>query len=282
MKTQSLISALLAATALPLAAQTAPPVHHTATTSTTAAPAATAAHPAVAGCAKTPVLSPKIPAVPATASCAKSLFRFTTSPSVRLDYVSPLVSPEMRESLGLIPVSFSLDYIDTQIGTGSLAEPGMDYTLQYTGYLVDGTQFDTSVGKPEPFTFPIGQHRVIPGWDLGFQGMRVGGKRRLFIPYQLAYGEKGQGLIPSKAELIFDVELLSQKMTAPPAPPQQSNPAGNPNGSAPRQTPQGMPVTVPPTGSSATPQPAAKPSTPAPAPTTSTPPPATKPPASEL
>jgi peptidylprolyl isomerase len=276
MKTQSLLSTLLAAMALPLAAQTTPPVHHTAPTSTTAG----AAHPAAGGCVKTPALSPKIPAVPATAPCAKSLFRFTTSPNIRLDYVSPLVSPEMKEALNLTPVTFSLDYIDTKVGTGDLAQPGMDYTLQYTGYLVDGTQFDTSIGKPAPFTFPIGQHRVIPGWDLGFQGMRVGGKRRLFIPHQLAYGEKGQGVIPPKAELIFDIELLSQKLTAPPQPPTPPAPA----------KPATPPPATPPAGSTAAPAtPAAKPApaaaTPAPAtppPTATTPPPAaTKPPATD-
>jgi peptidylprolyl isomerase len=277
MKTQSLLSALLAATALPLAAQTTPPVHHTATTGTSA----TATHSAGAGCAKTPTLSPKIPAVPATAPCAKSLFRFTTSPNIRLDYVSPLVTPEMKEALNLTPVTFALDYIDTKIGTGDLAQPGMDYTLQYTGYLVDGTQFDTSVGKPAPFTFPIGAHRVIPGWDLGFQGMRVGGKRRLFIPYQLAYGDKGQGLIPPKAELVFDIELLSQKMTEPPKPP--TPPAGAAPRPAPKpETPLPSGGTVP-TPSTAPAKPATTAPTPppaSPAPSTTTPP-ATKPPMSE-
>ena len=272
MKTQSLLRALLAATALPLAAQTTPPVHHTATTATSS----TATHATAAGCAKTPVLSPKVPAVPATAPCAKSLFRFTTSPSVKLDYVSPLVTPELRESLNLTPVTFSLDYIDTKIGTGDLAQPGMDYTVQYTGYLLDGTQFDTSVGKPTPFTFPIGGHRVIPGWDLGFQGMHVGGKRRLFIPYQLAYGDKGQGVIPPRAELVFDMELVSQKMTQPPPPPpspSNSAPKPPPTGNVP--LPSGATVPAP----SATPKPAANP--PTSTPPAATPPPATKPPASE-
>ena len=90
----------------------------------------------------------------------------------------------------------------------------MYYTVNYTGYLVDGTKFDSSEGK-EPITFPYGAHRVIQGWDTGFEGMHVGGKRRLFVPYQLAYGEAGRPpVIPAKAELVFDVELVS--LQAPP------------------------------------------------------------------
>jgi peptidylprolyl isomerase len=252
MKTQTLLSSIaLAAVALPLVAQTAAPVHHTAPT------AAHAAAP-VAACGKVPVLSPKIPALPAGSPCPKPLFRFTTTPAIKLDYVSPLVSAETKESLGLAPKTFELDYVDTKIGTGNLAEPQMYYTLQYTGYLVDGTKFDSSLDRPEPFTFPVGAHRVIPGWDLGFQGMRIGGKRRLYIPYELGYGDKGQQAIPPRAELIFDIELISQskeepKPKTPPAPP-----AGAPK-----------PATAPPP-----PVPADKPATPPPA---STPPPAAAP-----
>jgi uncharacterized damage-inducible protein DinB len=81
----------------------------------------------------------------------------------------------------------------------------------YTGWLSDGTKFDSSVDRKEPLTFVQGRRQVIVGWDLGFEGMKAGGKRRLFIPHQLAYGEKGIGPIPGKAELIFDVELLDVK-----------------------------------------------------------------------
>ncbi len=113
---------------------------------------------------------------------------------------------------------YSMKYIDVQVGTGKLAEPGKVYVVQYTGWLKDGTQFDSSRDRPEPFSFEQGKRRVIPGWDAGFEGMHVGGKRRFFIPYQLAYGEKGRGKIPPKADLIFDVELIDVKEPPPEQP----------------------------------------------------------------
>ncbi len=85
------------------------------------------------------------------------------------------------------------------------------------GWLRDGTKFDSSVDRKEPFKFVQGRRQVISGWEVGFEGMQVGGKRRLFIPYQLAYGELGRNSIPPKAELIFDVELLNVS-DVPPAP----------------------------------------------------------------
>ena len=102
----------------------------------------------------------------------------------------------------------SLRYIDITQGTGTPAAAGKRYTVHYTGWLKDGTKFDSSVDRKEPLDFVQGRRQVITGWDIGFEGMKVGGKRRLFIPYQLAYGEAGTGPIPPKAELIFDVELL--------------------------------------------------------------------------
>ena len=122
---------------------------------------------------------------------------------------------------------YALRYIDTVIGTGPLAESRKYYTVHYTGWLTDGTKFDSSVDRGTPITFPYGARQVIPGWDTGFEGMHVGGKRRLFIPYQLAYGENGRPpVIPAKADLIFDIELVDQSDTPPqpkpaPAPPTQ-------------------------------------------------------------
>lgn len=101
-----------------------------------------------------------------------------------------------------------LRYIEVKAGTGTAAAPGQKYTVHYTGWLRDGTKFDSSVDRKEPFSFVQGRRQVIAGWEAGFEGMKVGAKRRLFIPYQFAYGEKGRGPIPPKAELIFDVELL--------------------------------------------------------------------------
>jgi peptidylprolyl isomerase len=118
---------------------------------------------------------------------------------------------------GVVKTEYALRYIDTKVGTGALAGPGMLYSVHYTGWLYDGTKFDSSVDRGTPIQFVQGQRRVIAGWDTGFEGMHVGGKRRLFIPYQLAYGEQGKGPIPAKSNLIFDVELVD--VTAPNAPP---------------------------------------------------------------
>jgi len=109
---------------------------------------------------------------------------------------------------GKIVVQYSMRYIDIAVGTGKPAEPGKFYVVNYTGWLKDGTKFDSSVDRGKPFSFQQGKRQVIAGWDSGFEGMRVGGKRRLLIPYQLAYGEAGRSNIPPKSDLTFDVELI--------------------------------------------------------------------------
>jgi FKBP-type peptidyl-prolyl cis-trans isomerase FkpA len=99
---------------------------------------------------------------------------------------------------------------DVEEGAGEEAEPGRVVVVHYTGWLPDGTQFDTS-RQPDrgPFDFALGAGHVIEGWDQGVQGMRVGGKRRLVIPPSMAYGTSGAGgVIPPNATLVFDVELL--------------------------------------------------------------------------
>ena len=102
-----------------------------------------------------------------------------------------------------------LRYTDLVAGGGEDAEPGNTVTVHYTGWLLDGTEFDSSVNRERPFEFVLGRGQVIRGWDEGVAGMRVGGKRRLTIPASLAYGERGAGdLIPSGATLVFEVELL--------------------------------------------------------------------------
>lgn len=110
---------------------------------------------------------------------------------------------------------FALEAIDLVDGTGTPLTSGRCVYAHYTGWTTDGKQFDssrdtTAAGRPkDPISFPQGFRRVIAGWDLGFQGMRVGGSRRLIIPWQLAYGEKGRPpVIPEKATLIFDVALM--------------------------------------------------------------------------
>jgi FKBP-type peptidyl-prolyl cis-trans isomerase FkpA len=98
---------------------------------------------------------------------------------------------------------------DLTVGTGDLANAGQEVTVHYTGWLTDGTKFDSSKDRSDPFVFPLGQRRVIAGWDEGVQGMRVGGVRKLTIPPALGYGARGAGgVIPPNATLVFEVELL--------------------------------------------------------------------------
>jgi len=117
---------------------------------------------------------------------------------------------------------FELRAIEVAEGTGRVLQPGNCAYAHYTGWLTDGKKFDSSRdtaanGTPKtPISFPQGARRVIAGWDLGFEGMKVGGRRRLIIPYQLAYGERGRlPTIPPKATLIFDVELMAVADTVP-------------------------------------------------------------------
>ncbi len=112
-----------------------------------------------------------------------------------------------------------LQKIDTQLGTGREAEPGFNIGVHYTGWLYDekatdnkGKKFDSSLDRNQPFDFALGAGQVIQGWDEGFAGMKVGGKRTLIIPSEMGYGARGAGgAIPPNATLIFDVELLDVK-----------------------------------------------------------------------
>jgi peptidylprolyl isomerase len=110
-----------------------------------------------------------------------------------------------------------LKIIDVKVGTGAMPKTGQTVVVNYTGWLYNGgkkgKKFDSSLDRNEPFEFPIGKGQVIPGWDQGVATMRVGGKRTLIIPPDLAYGAGGAGggLIPPNATLIFDVDLLAVK-----------------------------------------------------------------------
>ncbi len=103
-----------------------------------------------------------------------------------------------------------LKFEDTTVGQGATATQGQVVSVHYTGWLENGTKFDSSKDRHEPFEFKLGAGQVIRGWDEGVAGMKVGGVRRLTIPPQLGYGDRGAGgVIPPKATLIFEVELLA-------------------------------------------------------------------------
>jgi len=105
-----------------------------------------------------------------------------------------------------------LKFEDTTVGQGAVATKGQTVSVHYTGWLENGTKFDSSKDRNEPFEFKLGAGQVIRGWDEGVAGMKVGGVRRLTIPPQLGYGDRGAGgVIPPKATLIFEVELLGTR-----------------------------------------------------------------------
>jgi FKBP-type peptidyl-prolyl cis-trans isomerase FkpA len=115
---------------------------------------------------------------------------------------TPVTGPGMKTKAGV-------SYWDIKVGTGATAMKGQTVTVHYTGWFTNGKKFDSSVGG-KPFPFKIGAHEVIPGWEDGVAGMKVGGKRQLKIPPEMGYGAKGYpGAIPPNSTLIFDVELLS-------------------------------------------------------------------------
>lgn len=115
---------------------------------------------------------------------------------------------ESSVSAGATEVTLLVE--DLVVGEGEAAASGDTVTVEYTGWLEDGTKFDSSLDRGTPFVFTLGANEVIPGWDLGVEGMQVGGKRKLTIPPELGYGASGAGeLVPPNATLVFEVELLS-------------------------------------------------------------------------
>lgn len=117
--------------------------------------------------------------------------------------------PELRGAIQSAPGG--LRYIDEKVGEGPSPDTGQSVSVHYTGWLTDGMKFDSSLDRGQPFVFALGRGQVIKGWDEGVASMKVGGKRRLIVPPELGYGERGTpgGPIPGGATLIFDVELLS-------------------------------------------------------------------------
>jgi FKBP-type peptidyl-prolyl cis-trans isomerase FkpA len=124
-----------------------------------------------------------------------------------------------------------LQYWDIKLGLGPLAKAGDKVKVHYTGWFTTGKKFDSSVDARQPYSFTLGKGEVIKGWDEGVTGMKVGGKRQLRIPPELAYGEKGfKTIVPPNSTLIFDVQLLEvvpQPTEAPPAESKPDEPKGN-------------------------------------------------------
>jgi FKBP-type peptidyl-prolyl cis-trans isomerase FkpA len=109
----------------------------------------------------------------------------------------------------MITTASGLQYEELTEGTGAVAKSGDQVEVHYTGWLTNGTKFDSSLDRGQPFAFQVGAGRVIKGWDEGVAGMKVGGKRKLTIPPDLGYGARGAaGVIPPNAVLVFEVELL--------------------------------------------------------------------------
>lgn len=114
-----------------------------------------------------------------------------------------------KEETKIEKTDSGLQYQDLQVGTGEVAQHGDTVTVHYTGWLKDGTKFDSSLDHNKPFVFTIDAGEVIKGWDEGVLGMKEGGKRKLMIPPELGYGRRGSPpVIPPNADLIFEVELL--------------------------------------------------------------------------
>ncbi len=124
--------------------------------------------------------------------------------------VSYKTKPAKTAAAKTVRLPDGLQYTDLKVGRGAMPKPGQTAVVHYTGRFPDGKKFDSSRDRGQPFEFPLGQHRVIPCWDEGVATMRVGGRRKLVCPPQLAYGERGADhVIPPNATLDFDVELLA-------------------------------------------------------------------------
>lgn len=153
------------------------------------------------------------------------LFVLLIIPASRSDILGTMGSDSLTFNAGGTPSAAPVPSItelqgqDLTVGTGSAeVKQGDTIVVHYTGYFLDGKKFDSSRDRNEPFTVTLGAGQVIPGFERGVVGMRVGGERRLFIPSDLAYGAQGQGAIPPNTPIAFDIELLSIKSELSPTP----------------------------------------------------------------
>jgi FKBP-type peptidyl-prolyl cis-trans isomerase FkpA len=120
-----------------------------------------------------------------------------------------LINPPLEQQMSQITTDSGLVIEDVVVGDGAEACAGQTVSVHYTGWLTNGSKFDSSKDRDEPFEFELGGRRVIAGWDEGVQGMKIGGTRKLTIPPDLGYGARGAGgVIPPNATLVFEVELL--------------------------------------------------------------------------
>src|SRR4051812_6641694 len=149
--------------------------------------------------------------------CAGALAAFSLMAALTAVILTAPTHTAIAQTAGKSMTTASgLQITDNKVGTGATPKPGQTCVMHYTGWLyvngAKGKKFDSSVDRGEPFEFPIGQKRVIAGWDEGVASMKVGGKRTLIIPPALGYGSRGAGdAIPPNATLIFEVELLGVK-----------------------------------------------------------------------
>jgi FKBP-type peptidyl-prolyl cis-trans isomerase len=143
---------------------------------------------------------------------SKSKNNATPPPNKEINPVEAARTLGTKTENPIIKTASGLQYIEVKEGTGVAAQAGDTVAVHYTGWLVNGKKFDSSLDRGEPFEFPLGGHRVIQGWDEGVAGMKVTGIRKLIIPADLGYGARGAGgAIPPNATLIFEVQLLQIK-----------------------------------------------------------------------
>ncbi len=142
-------------------------------------------------------------------ACGGNAAKGTPSPAAKATAVPTGGGPPPVSAQPTVTAS-GLQIIEVQVGTGAAAQKGQTVSVQYTGWLADGTKFDSSLDRGQPLSFVLGAGQMIAGFDEGVAGMKVGGKRRLIIPANLAYGSQGRPpVIPPNAELTFDIQLVS-------------------------------------------------------------------------